>query len=173
MELNVRGGYGDAIAKLSRVQREIKPRGAEWARNQAIAMDHRVRSHLDEQGRGGAPPPLSAMTKQIYDVDGEPDGSGIVNHLTLEFRHRPDGAIAILGIPEGKPTLVAKVQDRGCVVPVTDRMRGFMAARYGIYLRQDTTHINIPGRHFWEDSLRVTCRKARKELKQLLKVLMR
>lgn len=173
MDLEVTGSYKNLVAKMQRIQKEIKPRGAQWARSQAISLDHQVREHLEEQGRpGGVRPGLSPMTQHIYSVDGEPDGSGIVEHLTLEFRQEGERFVAVLGIPDGRPTMIAKVQDRGAIIPVTDRMRGFMAARYGIFIRPETTHIQIPGRHFWENSLKVVKRKGRQELRKLMRSLM-
>lgn len=148
------------------MQRRVPQRGILWAINNAKAVDQSCRDNLETQGRGGSPPPLSSMTRRIYDKDGEPDGSGIVNHLTLEFLRRGQKFYATLGIPEGKPSMIAKVQDRGTTVRVTEKMRGFLSARYGIHLRQETTHINIPGRHFWERSLRRGRSKAMRELKQ-------
>jgi len=171
MGLEIKGSFAEAIALIKRAQQRVKPMGADWATTQATAMDQRVRSHLDTQGRGGAAPPLSDMTRHIYSVDGEPDGSGIVNHLTLEFRQSGDRFIAVLGIPDGKPSMIAKVQDRGATIPVSDRMRGFLSAAYGIHLRKETTHINIPGRHFWEDSLRVVKRKGKKDLRKLIRLI--
>lgn len=169
--LTHKGSYRKLIDKLERQPREVPRKGAKWAGEAVDGLNKRVREHLAEQGRGGEPPPLSAMTRRIYDIDGEPDGSGIVNHLTLEYRKRGSKVIAILGIPQGKPTIVAKVQDRGATIEVTDKMRGFLAAAYGIYLKATTTHIQIPGRHFWEYSVRATNREATRKLKRLFKKL--
>ncbi|WP_190440475.1 MULTISPECIES: hypothetical protein [Trichocoleus] len=154
---------------MEAMQQRVPRQGIRWAMDNAKAVDQSCRDHLETQGRGGTPPPLSSMTRQIYAKDGEPDGSGIVDHLTLEFRKRGDKFYATLGIPNGKPAMIAKVQDRGTTVRVTEKMRGFLSARYGIHLRQETTHINIPGRHFWERSLRRGRSKAMRELKRFFR----
>ena len=172
MKLKSRSQYGKLYKTLDRIQRELPRRGAQWAATSAQMMDQECRDHLEQQGRGGQPPPLSDMTRRIYDIDGDPDGSGIVNHLTLEYQKRGNNFVAILGIPQGKPTMIAKVQDRGQIIEVTDKMRGFLAAAYGIYLKSTTTHIHIPARHFWENSLATTNAAARRQLLKLFKDLM-
>lgn len=169
------GGYSKLIAKLERVEQEAKPRGAQWAREQATNLDELAREHLTSQGRsGGSPPPLAQMTRQIYGVDGEPDGSGLINHLELEvLKVRGNKVYSTFGVPDGKPTMIGKVQDRGCVIPVSDRMRGFMAAQYGIFLKATTTHIHVPGRGWWEESLKTTRKQAKRDLKRLMRELFR
>jgi hypothetical protein len=93
------------------------------------------------------------MTRHIYKIDGEPDGSGIANHLVLEPLHQTGNHYtAVLGVPEGKPTMLMIVQDQGATVPVSDKMRGFLAAQYGIFLKSSTIAIIIPGRGVWQDS---------------------
>jgi len=42
----------------------------------------------------------------------------------------------------------APIQEFGGSIPVTDKMRGFLAANYGIHLRKSTGSINIPPRSF-------------------------
>lgn len=50
---------------------------------------------------------------------------------------------------DGKSVLeYAPVQEFGGHIPVTDRMRGFLAANYGIRLKKTTTVIVIPPRSF-------------------------
>lgn len=40
------------------------------------------------------------------------------------------------------------IQEFGCQIPVTDKMRGFLSYKFGIHLKKDTTHIVIPSRSF-------------------------
>lgn len=133
----------------------------------AIEMKHEAIANLEGQGRGGAPPPLSQMTTKIYQQAGEPDGSGIRNHLEVEYKQTSRGTIAVLGIPDGQPTIVAKVQNDGCSILVTDKMRGFLSAEYGIHLRSTTTHIVVPPRHFWDDALKTVSVGLRDRLKEI------
>jgi hypothetical protein len=169
MSLKSTGSFKKLTDRLTRLQQTLPEAGSKWAAKSAETMDKKVREHLDKQGRGGTPPPLTSMTRKIYATDGEPDGSGIVNHLTLEYHTEGSRTVVTLGIPQGKPTMIAKVQDRGETIAVTDKMRGFLAAAYGIYLKESTTHINIPGRHFWEASLKATNRQAYRELRKLFR----
>ncbi|MFQ3617447.1 MAG: hypothetical protein SNJ57_10055 [Cyanobacteriota bacterium] len=172
MKLSRKGSYRKLLQRLEQAPRRVAKTGTQWAIASARDVDNRVRQNLDTQGRGGTPPPLSPITRELYRQTGEPDGSGIVNHLTLEFQRKGDSFVAILGIPEGKPSLVARVQDRGATIPVTDRMRGFLAA-HGIFLRATTTHINVPGRHFWELALRDSRASAKRNLKRILREIFR
>lgn len=172
MKLSRKGSYRKLLQQLEQAPRRAAKAGTQWAIASAREVDTQVRQNLATQGRGGAPPPLSPITRELYRQTGEPDGSGIVNHLVLEFRREGDRFIALLGIPEGKPSLVARVQDRGATIRVTDRMRGFLAA-HGIFLRASTTHINVPGRHFWELALRDSRASAKRNLKRILREIFR
>ena len=40
------------------------------------------------------------------------------------------------------------VQEFGCLIPVTDKMRGFFRHHFGVNIKKETTHINIPARSF-------------------------
>lgn len=152
--------------KLDLLEKKTPHVGAQIVYDAAVTGDREIRDHLAGQGRGGEPPPLSSMTQRIYSIDGDPDGSGITNHLVVEFRRDKNGSMALVGIPEGQPSLVARVQDRGATIPVTDAMRGFLSARYGIHLRAETTHITVPGRHFWRKSISKAKAQAIKDLSQ-------
>lgn len=150
------------------MEREVPRYGARLMGAIARDLDERIRNHLKEQGRGGEPPPLSDATRHLYNRLGPPNGSGIINHLTMEFRKTPHGTVAIVGIPEGEPTMIAKVQDMGQLITVTDAMRGFLASQ-GIFLRADTHHIYIPPRRFWRKSVRATRRYAQSRLRGFMR----
>ena len=67
--------------------------------------------------------------------------------------------------PDGKDVLdYAPIQEFGGSVPVTDKMRGFLAAAYGIHLRKSTATINIPPRSF----LRTTFKEHKDEWVNIL-----
>ena len=40
------------------------------------------------------------------------------------------------------------IQEFGCQIPVTDKMRGFFFHNFGVHLKASTTHIIIPSRSF-------------------------
>ncbi len=168
MKLSKRGGYRNLIKTLER-SKQIPQRGSQWVSDSANTFNNLVEQNLADQGRSGSPPPLSSATRKIYEIDTDkPDGSGITEHITLEYRWRKTYTLAIVGIPNGDPTMIAKVQDQGATIQVTEKMRGFLAAAYGIRLRSDTTHINIPGRHFWEQSIRQGRKIAKNRVKLIL-----
>ena len=146
--------------------------GERWARESVQFLDDTYRDHLATQGRGGQPPPLSAVTRHLYRRLGEPNGSGIRNHIEVIYDQQGDRFTATFGIPPGRPTLVAKVQDQGAVIRVTPRMRGFLAQN-GVFLKSTTTHIHIPGRHSWEYSLQDAREEAKRKLKDFWEELRR
>ena len=168
IDLTNTSSYSLLLVKLKNARSRVNAKGAQWTIVSARRLDDLIRQHLGEQGRGGHPPPLSDMTKHIYQIAGEPEGSGI--HNTLEQYSRQEGNVFIagVGIPEGKPTTIAKVQDEGAVIPVTQKMRGFLAANFGIYLRTETSHIIVPGRNFWGESIKQAQLEAKKELARFM-----
>lgn len=147
-------GQGDFFAaadRLEQLAQNATTSGERWVKQLAHRMHDRAILNLGTQGRGRLPPPLSEATKKIYAQDGPPDGSGIRDHITITYHHSGSKFVAIVGIPEGQPSLIARVQERGATIPVSPQMRGWLAHR-GIFLKESTTHINIPGRHFWEQA---------------------
>lgn len=139
-----------------------------WALRCAELMKRLYLDYLANQGEsGGSPPPLSSATRLIREVTGEPDGSGIRDHVTVTYSKVGRNTIATLGIPEGKPTMIAKVQNDGAAIAVTERMRGFLA-HCGIFLKDSTTQIVIPGRHAWDYALKDTVKEAKKDLRGLI-----
>jgi hypothetical protein len=152
-------------ARLASLQREILPAGQRWTEESANNLATTYRSHLENQGRSGAPPPLSSATEYMYSQYGEPDGSGILNHIEVSSHASSKSAIAWMAIPSGQPTIVAIVQDKGATISVTPKMRGFLASR-GIFLRADTMAIVVPGRGSWSDSIHSAVRKAKAALRQ-------
>lgn len=152
-------------SRLARIQKEIVPTGQRWVQESAQDLTATYRVHLMTQGRSGAPPPLSSATEYMYSQYGEPDGSGILNHIEFGSDTSSKGAIAWMGVPNGQPTIVAIVQDKGATISVTPKMRGFLATR-GIFLRADTMAIVVPGRGSWSNSIHSAARKAKAAFKR-------
>jgi hypothetical protein len=159
-------------SRITNLSTKVIPTGQEWATESVNKFEEIYREHLENQGRGGAPPPLSPATEHIYSQDGWPDGSGIRNHIEVIVVRDKKGATALLGIPKGKPTMVAIVQDKGATITVTDKMRGFLASR-GIFLRGDTIAIVIPGRGSWSESIKTAIALAKSKLKRDFRPLLR
>ena len=57
-------------------------------------------------------------------------------------------AVGILSKSGGDMLMIANVHEFGCSIPVTDKMRGFLAYEYGVHLKRDTNVIKIPERSF-------------------------
>lgn len=152
-------------SRLESMGGKMLPMGRQWAEESVNKFESLYREHLEKQGRGGAPPPLSSATEHIYSQDGWPDGSGIRNHIEVFTQFDGKTARGILGIPKGRPTMIAIVQDRGATIKVTPKMRGFLASR-GIFLRADTIAIIIPGRRSWSQSIKTAKMLAKGNLKR-------
>lgn len=161
--------WDDLFKKLDKLERNVPRVGRRIMFHAVENMNDAARSHLATQGRGGYPPPLSEMTKVIYSIDGEPDGSGIHDNMEMRYYQEGKNFYAVLGILEGKPTMIAKVQNDGCIIPVTEKMRGYFAATYGIGLKKETTHLIVPGRKFWDESWKIAKDQAVKDLSHFFK----
>lgn len=150
---------GRRMAHLKNIERM----GVHWVRRSTERADQLYRHYLETQGRGeGVGPPLSSLTIELYRIEGPPDGSGIRNHIVTEIISRPGKHIGIMAVPKGQPGIVAKVQDRGCTIRVTPRMRSWFARR-GFRISKD--FIEIPARHSWEYSQKDARRAAKRDLK--------
>nr|DAX75119.1 MAG TPA: virion morphogenesis protein [Caudoviricetes sp.] len=57
-------------------------------------------------------------------------------------------AVGILSKSGGEMLMIANVHEFGCSIPVTDKMRGFLAYNYNVHLKRDTKVIKIPERSF-------------------------
>lgn len=160
--------YPQLTQRLDRTKKALPGVGDRWSREAIALLKYYLIDHLENQGRGGQPPPLSDATRKIYRSSGRPDGSGIRNHIMINHYRERGKSYTTLGIPRGKPTMVAKVQEHGAVIRVTPKMRGYLAT-LGIYLRADTGTIQIPARRFWSTSNL----RAKAEAKALLRKLLR
>ncbi len=159
--------YPELIKNIINQRDNIGALGRRWSRDSVHNLDRHLRHNLATQGRS-RPPKLSDATLKIYSIRGEPSGSGIRNHIKIEYQTEQNYSIAILGIPEGKPTTVARTQEYGATIKITPKMRGYLA-QFAIYLRADTKVIHIPARFFW--SLGNT--RGQEESKELLSRLYR
>lgn len=56
--------------------------------------------------------------------------------------------VGILSKAGGEMLMIANVHEFGCNIPVTNKMRGFLAANFDVHLRADTKVIKIPERSF-------------------------
>lgn len=145
MDLKYSGGFNPLIAKMIRARQEMGTRANQWASDCAQEMQANAIAHLETQGRGGEPPPLSPVTVANYNRSGWPDGSGIRDHIAIVKRGRAISA----AIPEGEHATIARVQDRGAAIPSNG---GF---------------ILIPARRFWRKSWAKTKVSAKQKLKRV------
>lgn len=167
MSLSFKSDLGHLKAKLAALQ-TISRQGSQWAEGSAKELDTALRDNLATQRRGKNPPTLSSATLKTYGVDGQPHGSAIRDHLETFHQHSASQSTSGVGIPQGKPAIAAKVQTFGATIRVTDKMRGYLAAK-GIFLKPSTKAIRIPARGFWTRSWRTAKQSRFARLKKLLK----
>ena len=58
-----------------------------------------------------------------------------------------DGEGVEVGVFKGEHAWLASIHEYGCNIPVTPKMRKFLAAK-GLHLKKSTSHIKIPERSF-------------------------
>lgn len=58
-----------------------------------------------------------------------------------------DGTSVNVGVLTGQHQWLASIQEYGCIIPVTPKMRAYLH-RIGVHLKKDTTQIVIPERSF-------------------------
>lgn len=90
------------------------------------------------------------------------DEHGLSDKIELEITRTAGKVTATIGVPHGQPTTIAYVQEHGAAIPVTEKMRGFIAYTWGIYLKRSTTHIHVPGKQFWSKAMMRGSSKMRK-----------
>ena len=79
------------------------------------------------------------------------DKGDLVGSITYQILDNGNGVF--IGIKYGKEANIAAIHEYGCVIPVSDKMRGYLHYR-GINLRKDTQYIFICPRPFLSPVLR-------------------
>ncbi|MBW4514555.1 MAG: hypothetical protein KME11_04960 [Timaviella obliquedivisa GSE-PSE-MK23-08B] len=146
----------------------LPDKGEQWAREGAELMNNNMLDHLRTQGRGKHSPRLRSLTLHLYTLRGNPNGSGIRKHIQVRHKRMGNASKSLLGIPNGRPTMITKVQNSGATIQITPRMRRWFG-RYKVYFKPSKTTIRIPGRGVWDKSLRNTNRVQKIKLKQLFR----
>lgn len=160
MKLTVKSSLSKCFDHLDKA-REVPRKGRSWAESTAIDFEQDLHANLIAQRAN-----LSGATLRIYSIRGRPDGSGIRNHIS-HVKHQTNESLRItVGVASGKPTMVAKVQEYGTTIKVTDKMRSWFR-RSGINLKSSTVFIRIPGRKFWSKSLMTAKKNSKIQLKKL------
>lgn len=149
--------FQQAIAKIQSLK-AVPQKGKQWAEDGAIAMRQQVIKNLQDQ-------PHSPISDQLRT---QPSGSGIRKHVHISHRYSSSGFAAVAGIKSGRPSMIARVQNRGITIKVTNKMRGFFRAR-GVPMRAKTTAIRIRGSRFWDRAWSSTKQKQLKKLRQILR----
>lgn len=160
------GSYKKCLQRLSKLK-HIPQQGQKWAEDSSSMMHDELLGNLKTQGRS-SPPPLTLVTRKLYKLRGNPNGSGIRNHIKVAHAHGKGKSVSIVGILNGKPTMIAKVQNRGIVIRLTDKMRAWFAA-HQIYLSPATKEIYVPGRRFWDKAWTKTKKQSARNLKQIFR----
>jgi hypothetical protein len=123
---------GDKIVRSLMLLKSKSPKmGEKWVKDSANEFYQQLLHNLETQGRGGQGPALAESTIARYKASGGslPDGSGIRNHIQVRFTRTSRGFNAVVGIPNGDPTMVAIVQNYGCVIQSGNKSF-YVPARY-------------------------------------------
>lgn len=128
--------------------RAIATDGARWAKHSAVRHKENYLHNLETQGRsGGGGPPISKFTRE-----NPSDGSGIRDWVDVEVRKRTKQTSAVCGIANERAAMIARVQDRGTTIQVTEEMRNYFAST-GATPPAMGSVIEIPGRRSWERAI--------------------
>lgn len=146
-----RDDFGKLVEKLEAAPDKIRHSGRHWVERSTIHMNSAFRQNLATQGRGGIGPPLTDFTKRVYGIVGEPDGSGIRNHIVVLIDTMGNTFTGVVGIPAGRPTIITKIQNDGAIIPITNSMRDYFAS-IGMPLSQSKHYFDVPGRRAWSDA---------------------
>jgi hypothetical protein len=165
MQLKHKSNYSKLTDYLGRL-RGIADKGRSWAEESAAFFEKELHKNLKAQGRSRTPK-LTSLTLKLYRARGNPNGSGIRRHIRKTSNVTQSGARVAVGILAGKPSLVARVQDRGAMIRVTPKMRGWMAIN-GVFLKQSTKVLRVPGRGFWRRALAKSRAMAKRSARRLM-----
>lgn len=130
---------GNQIIRSLILLKKNTPKIAEkWVKDSANEFHQQLLHNLETQGRGGQGPELAESTLARYRASNGalPDGSGIRNHIQVRFTKTARGFSAVVGIPNGDPTMVAMVQNYGCLIQVGNKSF-YVPARYFWTLASD------------------------------------
>ena len=80
-----------------------------------------------------------------------------------------NGKAVQVGVLEGEHKWLAGIHEYGCNIPVTDKMRAYLAAQ-GLYLKKSTKVIRIPERSFLRSGFDANHEKAVKQAERMISV---
>jgi hypothetical protein len=160
MKLTVKSALSKISDRFDKI-REVPKKGRSWAESTAIEFESDLHANLIAQRAN-----LSGATLRIYSIRGKPNGSGIRNHISHTKHQTSESLRVTVGVASGKPTMVAKVQEYGTTIKVTEKMRSWFR-RSGINLKSSTIFIRIPGRKFWSKALTIAKKNSKVQLKKL------
>ena len=160
MKLTIKSSLSKCFGRFDKA-REVPKKGHSWVKSTAIEFESGLHANLAAQQAN-----LSGATRRMYAIHGRPDGSGIRDHISHSTSQSSESLRITVGISSGKPTMIAKVQEYGITIKVTEKMRSWFQFR-GINLKSSTIFIRIPGRRFWSKSFRIAQKNSKNLLQKL------
>jgi hypothetical protein len=158
MPLNITNDFDALCQKLELLPKRLVQKGQKWASESAKQTAKQYKENLETQGRpGGYGEPISEFTKQ-----NPSDGSGIRDHIKTSTQRSRNKVTAKAGITDDRAAMIARVQDQGTTIQVTEDMSGYLQGK-GLNV-QPGDHIEIPGRKSWERAVNESARSAKKDL---------
>ena len=158
MTLKTKGSFNPLILKIGGLPNKLMKKGEVWAKESAKNAMEIYKSNLETQGRpGGFGEPVSDFTRR-----NPSDGSGIRDHIKVSFKRQRNKIVAAMGIEDPRATTIAKVQEDGTTILVTESMADYLAMK-GLNV-QPGGHIEIPGRKSWSRAIKQSSSEAKHKI---------
>lgn len=162
MSLKITNSFNGLIARLDSLPNKLLKQGEAWAKESAENAMEIYKHNLETQGRpGGYGEPVSDFTRR-----NPSDGSGIRDHIRVEFKRQRNKVTAVMGIKDPNAAMIAKVQEVGTTIAVTEDMADYLAVK-GLNV-QPGDHIEIPGRKSWSRAVRQNALQAKRRIRIML-----
>lgn len=146
MELT--GDWKKAAKKFASLERAMQAAVARAGTRLGPDLAQAIRVEM-----GGSFPRLHPFTAERKGAETPLVGGDLEQAIT--FRVTPQGRAFVVwaGVAPGPLGRVARVQEYGCTIAVTDRMRAYLHAE-GLHLAASTEYVTIPPRPFVRPGLR-------------------
>jgi len=161
------GDWKKAAKKFANLDREMRAAVARAGARLGPEVAQAIRVEM-----GGSFPRLHPFTAEAKGSDRPLVGGELEQALTFRVTPRGNALVVWAGIAPGPLGRVARVQEYGCTIAVTDRMRAYLHAE-GLHLSAATEYIAIPPRPFVRPGLRRARGLVRAALKRELRPVLR
>ncbi len=139
------------VRALSSLKSTPEKKARIWAEDCAEKFRTLLVQNLDTQGRSGQGPPLAEATLEQYAEDSLDQRKGITDSIQVRRTKSTRNYRVTVGIPSGTPTMIATVQNYGCLI------------------RKGEGTFYVPGRSFWDLASNKIIRYSKRKIVVFLK----